>query len=115
MCVVLIVRPCYSIGRLNSYRVQVDPCLTPLVVKYQDKVITFVDRSASLSANINIPPPQPTTLALHASFAKVLHASGAKEFFDHILKDESEGTKLLAGDESTDLLLMMGYRGLSGT
>ena len=99
---------------LNTYKVQVDPRLTPLV-KYQDKVITFVDRSASPSANIKIPPPQPTTLALHASFAKVLHASGAKEFFDHILRDEAEGSKILAGDGSTDLSLMMGFRGLSGT
>ena len=99
----------------NSYRVQVDPRLTPLVVKYQDKVITFVHRSASSSAIIKIPPPQPIALALHASFAKVLHASGAKEFFDHILKDESEGMKMLAGDGSMDLLLMMGYRGPSGT
>ena len=99
----------------NKYRVQVDLRLTPLVVKYQNKVINFVDHSTSPSASMKIPPPHPTALALHASFAKVLHASGAKEFFDHILKDESEGTKMLAEDGSTDLLLMMGYRGLSGT
>ena len=99
----------------NTYRVQVDPHLTPLIVKYQDKVITFIDHSASLSANIKIPPPQPTALALHASFTKVLHVSGAKEFFDHILKDKSEGMKMLAGDGLMDLLLMMGYQGLSGT
>ena len=99
----------------NTYKVQVDPRLTPFVVKYQDKVINFVGRSASPSVNIKIPPPQPTALALHASFAKVLHASGAKAFFDHILRDEAEGSKILAGDGSTDLSLMMGCRGLSGT
>ena len=64
---------------------------------------------------MKIPPPYPTALALHASFAKVLHASGAKEFFDHILRDDAEGTKMLAGDWSTDLSLMMGFRGLSVT
>lgn len=48
----------------NTYtnRVQVDPRLTTLIVKYQDRVITFADRSASPSANINIPQPQSTLL-----------------------------------------------------
>ena len=53
----------------NTY-VQIDPRLTPLVVK----VITFVDHSSSTSENMKIPPPHPSALALHASFPKFLHA-----------------------------------------
>ncbi|KIM49921.1 hypothetical protein M413DRAFT_439049 [Hebeloma cylindrosporum] len=100
----------------DTYKVQVDPRLTPLVVKYRNKVINFVDHSAPVSASSDaprssiIPPPQPIALSLHASFAKLLHASGANEFFDHVLNDEThgwKGMKTLAEGGSTDLSLMM--------
>ncbi|KAJ3558586.1 hypothetical protein NM688_g832 [Phlebia brevispora] len=59
--------------------------------------IAFRDHSSQ-----GIPLPSPDLLELHKAFARVLHASGAEEYLDEILRDEEE-IAVLAADGSTDV------------
>lgn len=46
---------------------------------FSNKRVTFVNHS-----NSDIPLPDPKILRLHAALARVLFASGAGEYFDHV-------------------------------
>jgi hypothetical protein len=48
------------------------------------------------------PPPDPKLLAIHAAFCRVLHASGAAEQIDRIMRD-MENMTVLSSDGSTDI------------
>jgi hypothetical protein len=67
----------------NTYRVQVDTRWDALVRSYQNKLVTFVDRS-----DTGIQLPLPEALTIHASFAKAFYASGTAEFFRAISRDQ---------------------------
>lgn len=85
------------------YRVRVGPDWADLRRNFGNKVVIFRDHSGS---SIPIPLPLPDALAIHASFAKVFHASGAADFFQNALKDQ-ELLKVLATDGSTDLSIAL--------
>ena len=46
------------------------------------------------------PPPDPQLLALHATCIRVVHMSGAAEFFDS-LEQDTEETSIIAFDDSS--------------
>ncbi|KIM42453.1 hypothetical protein M413DRAFT_134409 [Hebeloma cylindrosporum] len=69
----------------NSYRLQVDPRWVALVHLYHGRIVTFQDHS---STGVQLPLSE--ALAIHASIAKALHASGAADFFRGVLKDKED-------------------------
>jgi len=85
----------------NTYKVNVNPRYAGLTQRYHGNLVTFTDHSGS-----GIQLPLPEALAIHASFAKVYHASGAAGFFQNVLKDH-EQLKVLAVDGSTDVTIAL--------
>ena len=54
----------------------------------------------------DIPLPDSRYLAIHAAFARVLHASAAGEYYDEVFRAE-EIVPVLASDGSTNVALLM--------
>lgn len=75
-----------------------------IALNYKNQMVTFQDHSFDPSRphEASIPLPDCEILALHAAFARVLHASGAAEYFDEAWHDP-EVIRVLARDGSSDL------------
>jgi len=76
---------------LNTYIVKTGKVVT----RYADKIVTFVNEH---SEEIDLPDPQ--ILELHAAFSRVLHLTGAGEYFESHWRDLDEN-RVLASDGST--------------
>ncbi|KAK0494329.1 hypothetical protein EDD18DRAFT_1355723 [Armillaria luteobubalina] len=97
---------CYFDGdafpELNKYMVRSVNSYTLLGMTVREVVCKF-------NAESSIAPPDPYLLAIHAAFAKVLHACGAGEHLDRVLQD-MERLKVLSSDCRSDIGLFLSSR-----
>ncbi|KAK0216291.1 hypothetical protein IW262DRAFT_1399210 [Armillaria fumosa] len=86
----------------NKYMVRSVNGYTLLGMSVSEVVCEFNTESS-------IAPPDPYLLAIHAAFAKVLHACGAGEHLDRVLRD-MERLKVLSSDGGSDIGLFLSSR-----